>query len=82
MIPELLNSVNKMQRSLPDTVGDGQVFTKIEYSDTLLTFYYEIDEDILPFESLIKTKNNLKDFLLTMISASVFSSSSALILMA
>lgn len=70
MIPELLNSVNKMQRSLPDTVGDGQVFTKIEYSDTLLTFYYEIDEDILPFESLIKTKNNLKDFLLTMISAS------------
>ena len=70
MYPDLIETVQKIQDGLPLAIGEGLILTKAEYSDTVFTLQYEIDEKEFPFENLVKAKQNRKHLFLTIISAS------------
>ena len=58
MYPDLIETVQKIQDGLPLAMGEGLILTKAEYSDTVFTLQYEIDEKEFPFENLVKAKQN------------------------
>lgn len=65
--PDLMESVRKIQQKLPVKIEEGNIATKLEYTDTLLTYYYEIDENIIPFDDLVRAKHYQKYHFLNMI---------------
>lgn len=70
MYPDLIETVQKIQEGLPLTISEGLILSRVEYEDTLFTLQYEIDEKEIPFENLVKAKQNRKNLFLTTISAS------------